>query len=282
MPAVSVAHQERLWRERRSSTVPNVTNAGLENRPTAENAQLDLRPIRIVSWNCSQGLARKAAALLALQPDIAVVPESSNGGDLEGLSRVGWAGRNPAKGLSVFARPDLGGVVDPAWDEIREWFLPVRFATISLDVLAVWAMNHRGAEPGPRLGRTHRAIDNYATFLRPECAVVIGDFNDNARWDTARQPMFATTTRMLADLGYANVYHGWTGETSGAETGASLLWQHNADKRYLVDHAFIPRRWMPRVRDFRLGEVSEWLPHSDHVPLILDLDVPANGPSRQA
>ena len=34
---------------------------------------------------------------------------------------------------------------------------------------------------------------------------------------------------------------------------------------------------MPHVRDFRLGAVSDWLPHSDHVPLILELDIPAIG-----
>lgn len=233
--------------------------------------------VRIVAWNCNQGLVRKAPALLALDPDIAVIPESSVNAELNGLARVGWAGRNPAKGLSVFARPALGGIVDVAWDQTREWFLPIQFPSIALDLLAVWAMNHRGAEPGPRLGRTHRAIDHYGAFLGRDRAVIIGDFNDNARWDTAGQPMFATTTRMLADFGYENVYHNRSGETSGAETGASLLWQHNADKRYLVDHAFIPRAWLQRVRDFRLGAVSEWLPHSDHVPLILELDVPATG-----
>jgi hypothetical protein len=240
--------------------------------PTPANATS--RRIRIVSWNCSQALVRKARALLTLEPDIAVVPESSEGAELDGLERVGWTGRNPTKGLSVFARPDLAGIVDGSWDPSREWFLPVRFRSISLDLLAVWAMNHRGRESGPPLGRTRRALDHYATLLRHERAVVIGDFNDNARWDTVRQPMFATTTAVLADLGYASVYHARTGEASSDLLGASLLWQRNPAKPYLVDHAFIPRPWLSRVEDFHLGEVSEWLPLSDHVPLVLDLEVP--------
>lgn len=139
----------------------------------------EVRPrLRLVAWNANQGLARKAGRLLALRPDIAVVAECGEAIELDGLVRVGWTGRNPDRGLGVLARPGLGGSVDPSWDPAREWFLPVRFKTLGLDLLAVWAMNHRGGE-GPKKGRTHRALEHYAPFLHRGRAVVAGDFNDN-------------------------------------------------------------------------------------------------------
>ena len=63
--------------------------------------------MRIVTWNCGMALDRKAPNLLALNPDIAVVQESSkksvdvlHGHGLSGL----WFGADPNKGLAVLCR----------------------------------------------------------------------------------------------------------------------------------------------------------------------------------
>ena len=145
--------------------------------------------VRVVAWNANQGVTRKASALLALEPDVAVLPECADVPELGGgaLVQVGWTGRNPHKGLAVFVRPGITASVDPCWDPAREWFLPVALhGPAEMDLLAVWAMNHRGQEAGPRLGRTHRALEHYRPFLEGGRSVVIGDFNDNARWDIPR------------------------------------------------------------------------------------------------
>jgi hypothetical protein len=153
-------------------------------------------PRRVVAWNINMAAQRKASDLLDLAPDIAVLAETADIPELGGgaLVRIGWAGRNPRKGLGVFARPGLVAAVDTSWDPVRERFLPIHIELAGgIDVLAVWAMNHRGQEPGPRRGRTHRALDHYGPFLARHRALVIGDFNDNARWDTPRYPAFART-----------------------------------------------------------------------------------------
>lgn len=226
--------------------------------------------VRVVAWNANQGLARKADRLLALRPDIAVVAECAEAVELDGLERVGWTGSNRHKGLGVFARPELDGSVDPSWDPGREWFLPVRFDAFGLDLLAVWAMNHRAGEGGKK-GRTHRALEHYAPFLARRRAVVAGDFNDNVRWDTRTYPAFAHTTALLANAGYANVYYARTSEEPGAESIGSLYFYRHADRPYLIDHAFVPEAWLPAVEQFWLGAPGEWLDLSDHVPLVLEL-----------
>ena len=146
-------------------------------------------------------------------------------------------------------------------------------AGVTVDVLAVWAFNHRGEEPGPRRGRTHRALGHYAEFLERQRAVVIGDFNDNVRWDTPANPSFERTVELLDRAGYASVYHERSGEVLGAETGATLLWYRHLEKRYMVDYAFVPRPWLAGVQRFELGDPEQWLAWSDHVPLVLDLAV---------
>ena len=66
--------------------------------------------MRIVAWNCNMALHRKVDVLLDLAPDIAVVCECAEPERLRLRSRSSWMqgdpvwiGRNPHKGLAVFA-----------------------------------------------------------------------------------------------------------------------------------------------------------------------------------
>ena len=234
--------------------------------------------LRIVAWNVNQRVETKAQHLLELEPDVAVLPECADVPQIGdgALLRVGWTGRNLKKGLGVFVRPGIRATVDGGWEPWREWWLPVRLEIgpgTRVDLLAVWAFHHRGQEPGPRRGRSHRAIEHYRPFLEHHRAVVIGDFNDNVRWDTPTYPSFRRTLELLDDAGYASLYHERTGESPGAESGATLFWYRHQDRPYLVDYAFVPRAWLPVVRRYELGDPGLWLAWSDHVPLVLDLSV---------
>jgi exodeoxyribonuclease-3 len=234
------------------------------------------RRIRIVAWNCLQGLARKAEPLLSLRPDVAVVPEC---GPLEELGdgqlvAAGWTGRNPKKGLGIFASSAISSWISASWNPASEWFLPVHLDKECIDVIGVWAMNHRGGEAGPRYGRTLRALQQYSELLAGGQTVVIGDFNSNVTWDTPSRPTFMNLVSWLDELGYASVYHAFTGEAFGAETTGSLFWQHKIGQPYLVDHAFVPTSWLPRIVQFEVGEPADWLAWSDHVPLVIELELP--------
>ena len=236
--------------------------------------------LRVVAWNCLQGLEREATQLLNLDPDIAVIAECRDVGVLgEGrLRSVGWTGRNPYKGLGIFARAPVSAVVNPAWDPSREWFLPVHVESAGIDVIGVWAMNHRGAESGPKRGRTLRALQHYEDILVHGRSIVIGDFNNNTGWDTARHPEFRTLVDWLGERGYVSVYHALNHEEYGKEKGASLYWQHRKEQPYLVDYVFVPDRWLPLISRFALGDPDHWLQWSDHVPIVLEVGLP-QGPA---
>jgi hypothetical protein len=217
-------------------------------------------------------LHRKAPRLLALRPDVAVVQECAAKAELEGMVRVGWTGRLASKGLAVFARPDLGAVVaKDIWDPTREWFLPVRVPALGLDLLACWAMNHRGLEERPKKGRTGAAVEHYRDFLSSGRAILLGDLNDNVTWDTARWPVFADLTAHLAGMDLVNLYHARSGERLGAESRGSLFFYRDVQRPYLIDHVFMPRTWLGRVAAFEVAPAADWLDVSDHVPVILDM-----------
>jgi GTP pyrophosphokinase len=231
--------------------------------------------LRVVSWNCNGGLrGRKAERLAAeLRPDVAVVSECAETAEVPGLESIAWTGDYATKGLGVFARPGLRAALDPSWDRARQWFLPVHLPAVGVDVLAVWAMNQRGGEGQPRW-RTRRALGHYAPFLASGRAVVIGDFNDNVRWDRPRYPAFAGTLEELGAKGYTSLYHARTFERHGVETGATLFWQRKVGQPYLIDHAFVPADWLGAVERFDIGSAADWLADSDHMPLLVELRLP--------
>lgn len=234
------------------------------------------RTLCVVGWNANMALAgRKAERLATMEPrpDVAVVAECAHDAEVPGLERVVWTGSLPKKGLAVFARPELKASVDPSFDSALEWFLPVHLAAMDVDVLAVWAMNRR-AGSGPRRWRTRRALGHYAPLLARGRGVVLGDFNDNLRWDTPAYPAFAGTLEELGSKGYVSVHHALTGERHGAEAAVSLYWQRKLGQPYLVDHAFVPAEWLPRVRTFAIGDANRWLDVSDHMPLFVELELP--------
>jgi hypothetical protein len=230
-------------------------------------------------------LHRKADALLALRPDVAIVPECSQVAELgEGeFVRVAWTGDPGTKGLAVFARPELDATVDPSHDPALRWFLPIRLGgPIPMAILAVWAMhNPRAGEPPPKLRMLH-ALDAYAAFLGSDDALLIGDFNNNDRWDTPAAPTFRRIRERLAAMGLTSLYHDRTGEAHGAETVGSLFWKWDAGLPFLIDHCFLPRTWLPRVSEFSVGTADNWLRLSDHAPLVVELQRvdadPAPGP----
>jgi len=188
------------------------------------------------------------------------------------MARVGWTGEHTFSGLGVFARPEMdAALVDDLWDPTREWFLPIRVTSLGLDLLASWAMHHRGHEDRPKQGRIHATMEHYRGFLSTGRALVIGDLNDNVIWDQKRFPSYERLTALLAEMGLVNLYYERTGEAPGAEAQGSLYFYRHRDKPYLIDHAFLSAEWLDRVRSFEVGAAPDWLDVSDHTPLVLDL-----------
>ncbi len=130
---------------------------------------------RIVSWNCATGFRAKRDALLALQPDLLVVPECSR---VDAESEIGtsaavagtWLGATDRKGLAVFAYGSSAATFLTPIDPSIHYVVPVEIhGQRRINLLGVWT--HAGPYRTHRLetcgyvGQLHRALDIYETFL---------------------------------------------------------------------------------------------------------------------
>jgi len=242
--------------------------------------------LRIVTWNCATALHTKYEHLLALKPDIAIVPECAEPDIVRrrapgfSFSDCEWSGANPDKGLGVFAFGDLRMRLHQSWNRTYHLFLPVevRGPELAVNLLAVWAFNHRTpSEVTPNPETTEAAVAYYAPFLQAAPAVVAGDFNASVHWDgKSRSASFASLNEKLEALGLTSAYHTYGKHAFDHEPHPTLLWQWNEERPYHIDYVYVPRTWIPCVRSVTVGSSADWVRPkvSDHVPVVVECDLP--------
>jgi exodeoxyribonuclease III len=238
--------------------------------------------MRIVVWNCNMALHRKIDRLLALKPDVAVVPECATPELLRQKAALfipehfRWmAVKSEHKGLGVFAFGRYGLELPPGIDpdpELRV-MLPLRVTgPTPFNLLAAWSFNATdgisASDPGPLL----RAIDRYGSFLSQGQTVVAGDFNNHRVFDKpGRACNFLSTVPVLNRLGLHSVYHRAHGLTHEQdEPHPTLFWMRHRDKPYHIDYCFASSTLIDRMTACTVGSFDEWGQHSDHMPLVVD------------
>lgn len=93
--------------------------------------------MRIVTWNCNGGFARKLPLAMSLQPDLLVMQEASfRHCEEAALGPFLWTGSGH-RGLAVISCTGSPLTLDPAFDPALPHFLPVHIGQLHL--LAVWA-----------------------------------------------------------------------------------------------------------------------------------------------
>jgi hypothetical protein len=238
--------------------------------------------MRIVSWNCQQALHLKKHALATLAPDVAVLCEVPLDNPFEGSlldPPVTWhaAGPWPKKSLAVAGfRGEMNADGLP---EVRGRFGVAVSHSLDFGVLGVWS----APAGGPRYGdEVLSVIDSCADWIAEGDVVVAGDFNIDAHGvanGANGTELFAKIVRRLSDLGLVSAYHTWTGESFGAESRMTHFHRRKPDHGFHIDYCFIPTAWSDRVREVTVGRPDTWLAYSDHMPIMVDLDlcVPAEG-----
>jgi len=224
--------------------------------------------VRIVTWNCCRGpFAAKTAFLRELAPDVAVVQECAR--PAEESERVRWIGENPRQGIAVMAGE--GWAVDPVEADaaLPRWIVPFRVSgPISFTLIAVWAMPDRGSYSRA----VCHGIDALSGLITSGPAVMAGDFNANPVFDRKRlRWTYAAIEARLHALGLASAYHEFHREPPGGESRATYYHMWRPDLAYHLDYCFVPREWLPSIRDVRVGSFDGWRGRSDHRPVVVDL-----------
>jgi exodeoxyribonuclease-3 len=229
--------------------------------------------MKLVTWNCARGFAKKAEKLFSLDPDIAVVQESLER-DARSAKPDGyqfrWDGDENCIGLAIFWKSswnvELLGVATDKW-------------VVALDVngeaefrlIAVWSVPEKnaGAHKYPKLIR--RALEENPSWFNGSPTVLAGDFNSNPRWNKAPHHHHASLVSHLAEHGLQSAYHKYSSEQPGSEEQATHHWRWKQENAFHVDYIFVPTKWDLSPGSFSVGTYSEWGEWSDHNPLVLDI-----------
>jgi exodeoxyribonuclease-3 len=231
-------------------------------------------------------LDRKIDVLLDLAPDIAVVCECAEPGRLRVRSGSSWmegepvwVGRNPHKGLAVFAFNGYAARLADAYHPSLRYIAPVHVSgPTECNLLAVWAQNaSAGGIRKHQSGPLRRALSRYRDFLGERPAVIAGDLNSNTIWDKPGWRInHSTKVKILEEsFGLVSAYHAIRGEAHGKESEPTLYWRDRTKDgpTYHIDYVFLPKRWLGQAK-VDIGTFEAWCGAglSDHVPVIVDVE----------
>jgi len=224
-------------------------------------------------------LSRKRQHLYDLHPDIAVIPECSQNclnlclkDGFEGR----WFGDNPRKGLGVLiAKPlHIGNAEKPR----SKWVVPMEIlgGPRELRLIAVWTMLVQGSHVRSYIGQLYQAVVNNPQWFTGKSTIVCGDFNSNKIWDHVRKiNNHSAVVKALEKFRLASAYHHFFSEPQGEETQPTYYFWHHKDRGYHIDFVFLPQHWAAQIKTVELGTHAAWSKLSDHVPLSIDVSVPA-------
>lgn len=240
--------------------------------------------MKLVIWNCSQGLHRKALKLLELTPDIAIVPKAARQARTLVSKATGsvWVGEEKNKGLGVYAFNGYKLELHPSYDKQLQWVAPIIVTGPTRYLLfAVWAMNHWATDFHPdqrKRGQVETALEVYDPLIKSSGLplVVAGDFNSCLTWDKReKHSRHANAHRALEARGLRSVYHTVRGEAQGHEIEPTIYWRDRSKTgpQYQIDFCYVPESWFTPSPSVVVGAFSPWVEEnwSDHVPLIVDI-----------
>jgi hypothetical protein len=239
--------------------------------------------IRIVVWNCNMRLHDKAARLAALRPDLAVIAECAcpevllrRSIDLA-PSDVAWEGAHPAKGLAVLAFGPWRLAVDRRHVPRGGTTLPLEVSgPAALRLLAVWGRRRARRRRGPLPEPLRAALERLVPFLSGSPTIVAGDFSHallarRAAGGRASTPL----ARRLDALGFVSAYHVARGVEHGAEPEPTFCRHRRLPGRHHADHVFVDGATARGLHDVAIGDAADWIDSSDHLPVAVELSLPA-------
>ena len=225
--------------------------------------------MRICTWNQAGGpTVDKLGRVLSHRPSLVALQEAPRPTQSAAF-RGPWHGNNRHRGVALLSFHDLTARVAHKARTRAMLFLPCQVSgAVSFNVLVVWAKPwyYRPSYVSSLV----RGLSAYASFIQSAPTIVLGDFNSN--------PCFGEShfewVRLLDDLGLVSAYHLHTGEPPGRERRPTYFHRATGGEPYHIDYCFIPKTWTSHLVHVTVGRKSTWSTSSDHVPLIVDLNLP--------
>jgi hypothetical protein len=230
--------------------------------------------MRLATWNCCRGPYLKKASLLdALGADVSVIQECAKpAAESESLL---WFGDNPRQGLAVAARGDYKLRRVRRARGVPRYVVPVEVTgPRNFLLFAVWT---KAEQEHCYVEAAVRAVYLYRKLIASGPTVFMGDVNSNVLWDHQHSPDWSHTALVnrLSDLGLVSAYHEFFAEPHGQETRPTYYFHWKEHKPFHLDYCFIPKAWLPALKRVWIEPFEPWKAHSDHRPLMVEIDSPA-------
>jgi exonuclease III len=246
--------------------------------------------MKIVTWNCNGALRKKLHDVDALDADLLVIQECEDPQFYQKSYREWagdylWIGTSKNKGIGVF--PKNGNRVSPSlwrgtftinglssdhpsltWSTSDlKLFLPFKVNS-DLTILAVWTKGS-DAEAFGYIGQLWKYLQIHAHDLSRPATMIVGDLNSNAIWD--KMDRWWSHSGVISELANANIhslYHHAMSEDQGSESAPTFFLHRKINKPYHIDYAFVSADLLNKCA-IQVGDSSDWLHVSDHMPLIV-------------
>lgn len=234
--------------------------------------------MRLVTWNCRVGGFRnKTAKISLLRPDILVAQEVEL---LDGVllfagqeqptyhHRISDSVARGSRGVGVFSytgaelRPvDVGESMS-----FRRY--EVKLGVLEFQVVGAWTWKTNSSVTSYR--QLHDGLLRHAEWIAQRPTVVLGDFNGNASFQGSN---WKELLELMQQLGLVSAYHHHYSERFGEETRPTHYHLAKEAAPFHLDYCFVPEEWARRIKKVEVGSYADWCDLSDHVPLVVDLDL---------
>lgn len=234
--------------------------------------------MRVVSWNCQSGGARKWPLLAALGADVAVVceapeacPSVGDGGSQPALGWE-WAGPHPHKGLALASTTSGLGRLEPRPGQGR-WSVAAE-TDGGPAILGIWSCPQR---PGRRryVDEVVATLTTWSDRITAGDMIVAGDLNVGPALGRPTDLSALEVARACWEsLGLVSAYHAVTAEHLATPSRATYFHRRRPDEGWQIDYVLVPRARREAIRHVTVGSFDAWVAagYSDHVPVVVDLD----------
>lgn len=224
---------------------------------------------------------KKAASIIELNPDILVVPECENREKLllpkweKQPESILWTGLNPNKGLGVFTFNNYKIIQEEYYADDIKYVVPVKVKAPNsiFSLLAIWANNPKDKD-GCYVEQVWKGIQLYNKLIKKTKTIIAGDFNSNKIWDSQHRKWSHTSVvNELGKKGITSAYHSHFQEEHGLEKVNTLYLHRHTNKPYHIDYCFLSSDLTQKLKSVSVGNFDTWIKHSDHMPLIIDIEI---------
>ncbi len=238
--------------------------------------------MKIIEWNCQGAFRKKYDKILALQPDILIVPECESEDKLEFGKHTPkptdffWYSDRGHKGIGVFSYSDYKFELLKEFNPKYLYIIPLKVTRedSSFLLFAVWAMDNIKNPEARYIAQIWLALRYYERLLG-QSSIFIGDFNSNQIWDQKdRLGNHTDVVEIFKRNKIFSMYHEQNKVAHGQEKEHTFHMYRKIEKPYHIDYCFASADFFKTGYDIQLGKPNDWLEHSDHVPIIIQTSNP--------